>query len=146
MDIHGDGNACLLVADGDDCLAVLIAGILLDTEHNCRCHRASGFRLLAGGSGHRNPVTASRYGNIVTDVALHVDGDGATCHIHIEGSLVGLEYGCERLVDGDFYLSPGILVADGDDGIPVLVARILLHPQHDGLSGRTPALLSLSCL
>ena len=150
MDIDGDRDTGILVGDGDDSLAILVAKVLLHTEHDSRRRGASGLRigpgLAPGGCRHGNPVAAGGDADIVADIALHVDRDGAAGHIHIEGSLVGLEDGGERLVDGYLDLGASIFIADGDDSIAILIAWIFLDPQYDGLRSGSPALLTLSRL
>ena len=136
MDIYLYLGTGLLVADSDDCLTILIGGILTHTEHQrrgiggtslCPC---PGIPACGGGLG--NPaLTVIRDCHFVRDITLQIDGKGTTSHINIKGRLINLERGDKRLVDGNLHLNAGILIAYGNSGVSILIARIFLDFQGD---------------
>ena len=141
MDIDFHLGTGILVADGDDALTVFIRVVLAHSEHNRRSAGASCLHLGAARCcRHRYPVATVRNRHIVTDVALQIDGYISSLHLHIEGIRIDLECGREWLGDRNLDFCAGLLVADHDNSLTILIGLVLCHFQFDGCCLRGPCL------
>ena len=95
MDSQGRGDACILVDESDNGIAGVVASILLHGEHDfCSLRLKVRIFLLDTRS---YPIAAFRKLHLITDIALHVDREGAAIHRNLKVCGIDCEHGIERL-------------------------------------------------